>query len=236
MRTESIIMKKIALTSFLIISTLSLVACSSQTNSNQKSTGSTTQEMSSIESTESSLIKESNSTNEATSSTVDTEKLTVANNITSDNEYNSDTKTFTTPISKIQLISEEFNYLHHGSASEPIFVIQYTVTNTTDEIFNEALKGAHTYLDVTYERENKKFSELSRRVLSDESDPSYEMYKNIDKRLEQGESITLANAYSIPKNVKKIYIEFFDSKHKTVKRLQVDIPENVQTEVNNYIP
>ncbi|WP_297079433.1 hypothetical protein [uncultured Enterococcus sp.] len=229
-------MKKIILTSFLLISTLALVACSSQTNSNQKSTSSSTQEISSMESTENSLIKESNSIDKTTSSTIDTEKLTVDNNVNSDMDYDSDTKTFTTPISKIQLISEEFNYRHRGSASEPIFVIQYTVTNTSDEIFNEALKGAHTYLDVTYERENKEFSELSQRVLSDKSDPSYETYLNRDKRLEQSESLNLANAYSIPKNVKKIYIEFFDSKHKTVKRLQVDVPENVQTEVNNYIP
>ncbi|MBW9322372.1 hypothetical protein FG877_02170 [Enterococcus casseliflavus] len=194
---------------------------------------------STVESTSSSETSSSStliSSTEETSSSVDTETLNVENNADETVSFDDATKTLTTPISKIKLEGQEFNYIKRGAASEPVFLIKYSVQNISDEVFNMANKGSNDYIKVTYERESKQFIDLGISILSDENDPSHVEFENKDKRLEQGETLTLADAYRIPKNVKTIYVEFKDTRYNAIKRLQVDIPENVQQEIINYVP
>lgn len=244
-------MKKSNLINVTLLTTILLAGCGSnnitKTSSESSSVVESSTEILSSSSIESTAEISSSSTStvetssssiaaEQTSSSVDTDLIGVENNADETVSFDDATNTLVTPISKISLESQEFNYIKRGTASEPVFVIKYSVENISDEVFNTANKGSNNYIKVTYERESKKFYDLGIRILSDENDPAHIEFENKDKRMEQGEVSTLADAYPIPKNVKTLYIEFKDTGYNPVKRLQVDIPENVQQEVINYVP
>lgn len=234
-------MKKVFLFGTALLSIIILSGCgrndTTAVSSESNSIVESSTEISSSSSIESTVETSSSSIGtEQTSSSVDTDLIVVENNADETVSFDDATNTLTTPISKIKLEGQEFNYIKRGTASEPVFVIKYSVENISDEVFNTANKGSNNYIKVTYERESKKFYDLGIRILSDENDPAHIEFENKDKRMEQGEISMLADAYPIPKNVKTIYIEFKDTRYNPVKRLQVDIPVNVQQEVISYVP
>lgn len=153
------------------------------------------------------------------------DKLEATDNM-SEVSYDENTKILTTPISKVQIVGQEFNTWKRETNIEKIFILRYSVENISDEIFNSANHGSLRYLDVVSEEPGKKFSGLPTRVLSQETDPYHEEYKNTQKRLEQNDKTTIATAYAFRDDVKSIYVEFYDDQNNSVKRLQVDVPEN----------
>lgn len=234
-------MKKIKLFSLALIAVTTLGGCATKKEENSSQSSVSTEEQissSTKETTSKSAPKssESSSKNSSVSSTSDSssrsnassenvDKLEATDNM-SEVSYDEDTKTLTTPISKVQIVGQEFNTWKRGTKVEKIFILRYSVENTSDEIFNSANHGSLRYLNVVTEEPGKKFSGLPTRVLSQETDPYHEEYKNTQKRLEQNDKITIATAYAFRDDVKSIYVEFYDDQNNSVKRLQVDVPEN----------
>lgn len=204
----------------------SSVSTEDKINSSTKETTSKSAPKSSESSSKKSSV--SSTLNSYSSSNVSSEsadKLEATDNM-SEVSYDENTKILTTPISKVQIVGQEFNTWKRETNIEKIFILRYSVENISDEIFNSANHGSLRYLDVVSEEPGKKFSGLPTRVLSQETDPYHEEYKNTQKRLEQNDKTTIATAYAFRDDVKSIYVEFYDDQNNSVKRLQVDVPEN----------
>lgn len=234
-------MKKIKLFSLALIIVTVLGGCATKKEENLSQSSVSTEDKinsSTKETTSKSAPKssESSSKKSSVSSTLNSypssnvssesaDKLEATDNM-SEVSYDENTKILTTPISKVQIVGQEFNTWKRETNIEKIFILRYSVENISDEIFNSANHGSLRYLDVVSEEPGKKFSGLPTRVLSQETDPYHEEYKNTQKRLEQNDKTTIATAYAFRDDVKSIYVEFYDDQNNSVKRLQVDVPEN----------